>query len=72
MCDGRRVHVRVHHESREALFAPEATTGSPDADKLAEERLTEVVYQDGTSETIRDRWQILPAIALLAKSGLVV
>lgn len=28
----------------------------PDADKLAEERLTEVVDKDGASETIRDKW----------------
>ena len=53
------------------LFTPTATSGSPPADGLTDERVAEVVYLDGATELTHDaRGEFIPATAPRAKSGL--
>ena len=49
--------VRLHKRPRKTLFVPTGTKDMPvNVDELAEQRITEVTYADGTTQVLEDNW----------------
>jgi hypothetical protein len=54
--DGQTL-VRLHKRPRKTLFVPTGTKDMPvTVEELAEQRLTEVIFADGTTQVIEDNW----------------